>query len=279
MTKKKSKKIENYHFANSKNSIIKSILSTISSEIHVFHQNDKSFVKKFFNNECAYSGAKLTNRNIEFDHLIPANLKNGGLTLLGNMVPTTKSLNKIKSGKTYIDFLKAQNLENIERQEKLKNYQELFHYPTAYYSASVEEKLNSLVEKYEELFEIFVKEIIIDLEKDDIFQNVSKLNFDEKVEVYKVIKNSQNWRNNQGGSPYKIIKLFLEIEKKEKGVNYSNFKILLKENNIDNLNNLIKISKKNYGKVFEIKDNFVTLWKPVKKHIENQFNFSQLSDD
>lgn len=191
------------------------------------------------------------------------------------MVPTTKSLNKIKSDKKYTDFLKGKDSLNIERHEKIKKYQELFHYPTNFYNSKIEEKLNSLVTKYEELFEIFVKEIIDDLQKDTDFQSVSKLNFDEKIEVYKVINKSQNWKNNKEGAPYKIIKLFLELEKDEKMVDYNNFKILLKKNNIKNFSNLLNTSKNNYGKVFEINDNCVILWKPVTKFIKEQFKFSE----
>lgn len=271
-TKKKSKKKESYHIANTKNSIVKSILSLISDEINEYQKNDKLFIKKYFNNKCAYTGELLTPKTIEFDHLIPANIAKGGLSLLGNMVPTTKSTNRIKSDKDYLIFLKENNLRNEEREKKIIEYQSLFHYPKNYYNDDIGARLNKLVNDFDEMLRTFTDEIFNQIQNDKEIKNIDKLNFEEKLEVYKVINNSKQWLLKTDSAPYKILQLFFQLQSQNDEVIYKEFKKILKVNKINNLSNLININKNNYGKVFEINNDLIQLWKPTSAPIRALFN-------
>lgn len=268
MAKKKTQKV-NYHPSNASNSLVKSVLSIVSEEINSYQKLDKEFIKKFFNNKCAYTGVDLKKNNIEYDHIIPANINNGGLTLLGNIVPTTKEINRKKTGKNFEIFLQDEKMHSPEVISKIKSYQELFCYPVNFYSDDIRDQLQQLVSQINEVTNNFIENLIEKLNDDNDIKNISRLTFEEKSQVFKVFNNFSKWMDKKS-IPYKIVNLY--FEHKEKGVvDYESFKKDLKTKKITNLSNLINLKTNNYGKIFDIKGNDLILWKPISDFVENHY--------
>ncbi|MCI5519265.1 MAG: hypothetical protein MR424_05415 [Treponema sp.] len=113
------------------NIFVRCMLSDISDILGGFSQLDLDLTVQYFDFKCPYTGEDIS---VEYetgkwvlDHLIPHNRESAGLSLLGNIIVTTKTTNAAKAAKPYEDFIRFETKGTEEEKEariqKIRNFQ------------------------------------------------------------------------------------------------------------------------------------------------------------
>lgn len=277
---------KNHHIANTKNSVIRSILNKISENFDLLTSDTEKNIKKYFNNKCAYTGKPLKSNDIHFDHLIPCNKTYGGLYLPGNLVITSSAINLRKGGKSFQEFIKQDNelFETEELKEKkikeLEKYQKDFNYPLHFMNNSTE-VLSKIYDEIESMIEAYVLKIIAEIQNDDEIILDKKLKIaiiknNQANEIYKIHRKIPKWFKNPEQKNSQILIAFLKlaiIEKRE------NIKIDELERQVKHITNfqssfkaMCEIYPNNNAKVFDITENGeIVLWKPISEFILEEY--------
>lgn len=276
---------KNHHIANTKNSVVRSILNKISSDIELLTPDIEKNILKHFKNKCAYTGKTLVKKQIHFDHLIPCNKEYGGLYLPGNLVPTSSDINIKKGGKNFKEFINNSDLfSSAEKEKKIKeleNYQNIFKYPTDLINAKFIENLSEIYSEIDSLLNTYVLKLLYENSNEKLnneinldYQTEDKLskNF-ETNEIFKVYRKIPNWFKNESQKNSKILITFLKLNVEGQKITVEKLKEKVKIDNFDsNFKNMSEIYSKNHAKVFQLlKNGEVVLWKDVEKFILQEF--------
>lgn len=81
---------------------------------------------EWFLNTCAYSGIEITDKTINWDHIIP--LKKNGVNEIWNLVPSYNSYNKSKGAKEPYKWYQEQEYYDEERLEYIIYYQKVMYW-------------------------------------------------------------------------------------------------------------------------------------------------------
>jgi 5-methylcytosine-specific restriction endonuclease McrA len=108
------------HIGKGSNLLVRNILSNIGNE--TFNIENWESTKKYFSYKCAY--CRVETNELEMDHAIPINKEKLGEHRLGNLVPSCKGCNGIKSGKDFREFLG----DNVEAICKIEEYMDSRNY-------------------------------------------------------------------------------------------------------------------------------------------------------
>lgn len=272
------------HISSVANLYVRYLLSEISEALGGFTEKEYKKTLKEFNHCCAYTGKKLKKESITIDHLIPNNRKSGGLHLYGNIVPATDAVNKSKGSKCFVDFLNSDSTElshlsNNERDEKIAHLKE-FQETSGYFDKiqKINYFLDYLEKQYALIFSIArnslseIGEHIITTDFSEAYKAVL-INLKEKEEIDKVKKRIPIWFKKKDQINSQILIKYLQNTTNSDYIEIADFKkICSKINNFDNaLPQMYRISSKNHGKVFELVDNRLYLWRQVESFIKNEF--------
>ncbi len=122
--------------ADAANIFVRNLLCDMSEELGGFKEQDRIKTLKYFEQRCAYTGEKLSEKKTVMDHLISHNRQECGLHLFGNLIPSTREANAAKSNKNFEDFLLKNtsvlgdlDIETrMNRIAKIKNFQAISGY-------------------------------------------------------------------------------------------------------------------------------------------------------
>ena len=163
------------HFGNAKNAAVRNLLGEVSDEL--FERIDDKYLleaAKYFNYKCPYTDKDLSRikaydkKNIDADHLIPANKEHLGLTIKGNILLVDHDANNHKGGQTVDNFImKSKYLglplaERKKRLAKIKKFQNEYYYDTT----EINVVLKKFVDEYVAELEEFQKRKVAELKKE-----------------------------------------------------------------------------------------------------------------
>ena len=264
-------KRKNYPISNAQNSIVRSVLNSISEKMETLDSDTMENILKYFNYKCAYTGKKLNKKEVVFDHLIPCNRKYGGLYLAGNLVPTSKEINAKKSGKDFIEFINDERNNQLFPKEKkqevidrLKEYQEVFEYPKDIVTEEFTNRLAEIYSEVEGIINTYVLEFLytetpeaekkLDLSKGVLESFEKNLIINEKLKVKRRVP---KWLKNPHQQNSIILLAFLKLYEKSKEVSVKELEEEVAKNENfhknfqSNFTPMSEIYDNNHGKVFE----------------------------
>lgn len=129
----KTKAARGIQFGDVANSSIRNILGSVSS----ITAEEIYDCEEFFDWKCPYTGRDLKadilsgKDTVAIDHIVPANRKECGLNIKGNLIFCDKIANSKKQGKNYKDFIDSLPIsknEKKERIEQIERFQKHFGY-------------------------------------------------------------------------------------------------------------------------------------------------------
>ena len=282
-------KRKNYPISNAQNSIVRSVLNSISEKMETLDSDTMENILKYFNYKCAYTGKKLNKKEVVFDHLIPCNRKYGGLYLAGNLVPTSKEINAKKSGKDFIEFINDERNNNLFPKEKkqevidrLKEYQKDFEYPKDIVTEEFTNRLAEIYSEVEGIINTYVLEFLytetpeaekkLDLSKGVLESFEKNLIINEKLKVKRRVP---KWLKNPHQQNSIILLAFLKLYEKSKEVSVKELEEEVAKNENfhknfqSNFTPMSEIYDNNHGKVFEEyykgEQEMVKLWSNTEK--------------
>ena len=282
-------KRKNYPISNAQNSIVRSVLNSISEKMETLDSDTMENILKYFNYKCAYTGKKLNKKEVVFDHLIPCNRKYGGLYLAGNLVPTSKEINAKKSGKDFIEFINDERNNQLFPKEKkqevidrLKEYQEVFEYPKDIVTEEFTNRLAEIYSEVEGIINTYVLEFLytetpeaekkLDLSKGVLESFEKNLIINEKLKVKRRVP---KWLKNPHQQNSIILLAFLKLYEKSKEVSVKELEEEVAKNENfhknfqSNFTPMSEIYDNNHGKVFEEyykgEQEMVKLWSNTEK--------------
>ena len=278
-------KRKNYPISNAQNSIVRSILNNISEKMGTLDGSTMKNILKYFDHKCAYTGKKLKENEVGFDHLIPCNRKYGGLYLAGNLVPTSKEINSKKSGKDFIEFINDERNNYLFPQEKkqevidrLKEYQKVFEYPEDIVTEEFTNRLAEIYSEVEGIINTYVLEFLYTEKKElNLSKNVLE-SFEKNLiinEKLKVKRRVPKWFKDTHQQNSIILLAFLKLYEKSNEVSVEQLEEEVAKsegfhkNFQSNFKPMTEIYDNNHGKVFEIyykgEQKMVKLWSNTEK--------------
>lgn len=278
-------KRKNYPISNAQNSIVRSILNNISEKMGTLDGSTMKNILKYFDHKCAYTGKKLKENEVVFDHLIPCNRKYGGLYLAGNLVPTSKEINSKKSGKDFIEFINDERNNYLFPQEKkqevidrLKEYQKVFEYPEDIVTEEFTNRLAEIYSEVEGIINTYVLEFLYTEKKElNLSKNVLE-SFEKNLiinEKLKVKRRVPKWFKDTHQQNSIILLAFLKLYEKSNEVSVEQLEEEVAKsegfhkNFQSNFKPMTEIYDNNHGKVFEIyykgEQKMVKLWSNTEK--------------
>ncbi|WP_314280455.1 HNH endonuclease [Capnocytophaga leadbetteri] len=282
-------KRKNYPISNAQNSIVRSILNNISEKMGTLDGSTMENILKYFNHKCAYTGKKLKENEVVFDHLIPCNRKYGGLYLAGNLVPTSKEINAKKSGKDFIEFINDERNDNLFPKEKkqevidrLKEYQKDFEYPKDIVTKDFTNRLAEIYSEVEGIINTYVLEFLytetpkaekeLNLSKNVLESFEKNLIINEKLKVKRRVP---KWLKNTYQQNSIILLAFLKLYEKSNEISVEQLEEEVTKNKgfhnnfQSNFKPMTEIYDNNHGKVFEEyykgEKRMVKLWSNTEK--------------
>lgn len=110
-----AKQIRKWNPGDAANIFIRVILSDAGALLGGLSEDEWDRTLAYFDGRCAYTGAELIDGQVDRDHAIPMNQMHCGLHLFGNVLPTTRAVNRKKGSKHYREFVTdGAMLERIE---------------------------------------------------------------------------------------------------------------------------------------------------------------------
>lgn len=271
--------------ADAANVFIRNFLCDISDALGRFSDEDYKHTLKYFNNCCAYTGVKLSKKSMTLDHIIPHNRKYCGLHLYGNLVPASSQANKSKGGKTFEKFLLSDSkvlngLDNETRMiriEKLKQFQKQSGYLE---KVEILKNISDIAEsKYQHIQDYAIESLkdVKSLLLTEEFHKSFSMVLDKHIidnEIDKVKRRVRRWFDNIGQYNSQILIKFLDDLQDNEYLDLNMFKKKCAELKTfdSNFTQMCIISTNNHGKVFDINENQLRLWKPVKSIVIDEYN-------
>lgn len=125
------------------NAFVRVILSDAGQLLGGISNDEWAATWAYFDGNCAYTGQPLDPQEVERDHAIPMNREHCGLHIWGNVVPTSKAVNREKRDTHYRDFVKDESLreridqlmEHAAYEERVASLGDLRNYCRAQYDA------------------------------------------------------------------------------------------------------------------------------------------------
>ena len=192
------------HFGNAKNAAVRNLLGKVSDEL--FERIDDKYLleaAEYFDYKCPYSIKDISRikaydkKNIDADHLIPANKEHLGLTIKGNILLVDHDANNKKNGQPVDEFILENAFfasltpkEKKERLAKIKKFQNEYYYDTT----EINVVLKKFVDEYVAELEEFQKRKVAELKKE-----LYKVN---SVVVMKYFEYVSKVARRSNGAPY-----------------------------------------------------------------------------
>ena len=125
------------------NVFVRVILSDAGTILGGLTEDEWKQTCAYFDGRCAYTGGELASDDVDRDHAVPMNREHCGIHLFGNVLPTTKEVNRRKANRHYREFVESQVLlDRIEAfiadsgyRERVAVFGDLRHYCEAQYRA------------------------------------------------------------------------------------------------------------------------------------------------
>lgn len=111
----------------------------------------QEILNEWFDNSCAYSGKKLTNDTINWDHIIP--LKKNGVNEIWNLIPSYCTYNNRKSAKEPYKWYKEQEYYDEDRLNYIIYYQKVMYWNFANKDSEALVLITGEIITYEEIEE------------------------------------------------------------------------------------------------------------------------------
>lgn len=282
-----AKSLNRTHSADAANIFVRNLLCDISEVFGGYSKADEEKTLKYFGNKCAYTGKKLTDKTTSMDHLVAHNRSECGLHLYGNIVPCDSSVNKSKGSKSFETFLNSdseylKDMDSSERKDRIEFIRE-FQTKSGYEkkAALIADLKIKIEESYSEIQELAIKrfnDIAHDLKQTEYKQviEVIEVELEQNIHIDKVERKVPNWFKNPNQNCSKILISFLQVSNGADVVEIDSLQKYCESKSVENFKSnfdqMRNFSKNNHGKIFDLNDGNVSLWKPVKSYIHEKFN-------
>lgn len=236
-----------------KNELIYSIVDEVSEMLGgKINEEEIKKTLEYFDYKCPYTGIDLRERkDLVPSRIIPATKPKGALNLYGNIVFTTREIEKLKRNLTLPEF-RAKYPEIIQDKDELDRIRRIQKIITFQQGSGFNEKAKLLPEDYtDRLAEIYSN--ITNMVNDFLIYVGEEIERKTDTPVLKY-KRIYEWANKPQFNHYKIIKLFLENGAK---IDRHEFIDIITEQNIsDNpygaVSSMLTDAGNSYGKIFDL---------------------------